>query len=94
MINTQIREQIEAVLKTQLGNWGYAGAKVEDRPDSDGDPAIFIVANFKDPSRLPPSRVTTDAMVALRDALLAAGDERFPYLNYVYPDEPTSTEAA
>lgn len=94
MISAQRREQIETVLRRELGPFGYAASTMEDRPDSGGDLAIFIVARFEDPTALPPSHVTTHAMVALGDALRAEGDERFPYLDYVYPDEPVEDEAA
>lgn len=94
MISAQRREQIEAVLRKELGPFGYVASKMEDRPDSVGEPAIFIVASFADPMRLPPTHVTTDAMVALGDALRTEGDERFPYLDYAYPEEPIEDEAA
>lgn len=94
MISAQRREQIEAVLRTELGPFGYAASTMEDRPDSSGDPAIFIVASFDDPTKLPPSHITTDALVTLGDILRAEGDERFPYLDYVYPEEPIEDEAA
>ena len=94
MISAQRREHIESILRKELGPFGYSASTMEVRNDSGGDPAIFIVARFDDPTRLPPSHVTTDAMVALGDALRAEGDERFPYLDYVYPDEPVEDEAA
>ncbi len=94
MISAQRREEIEAVLRRELGRFGYLSSTMEDRRDSVGEPAIFIVASFADPSKLPPTHVTTDAMLALGDALRAEGDERFPYLNYRYPEEPIEDEAA
>lgn len=94
MISAQRRKQIEAVLRQELGPFGYAASTMDDRHDSGGDPAIFIVASFDDPTKLPPSHITTDAMLALGDVLRAEGDDRFPYLDYVYPEEPIEDEAA
>lgn len=95
-ISAEVLALIEDVLVKTLGPH-FAGFSVSpNRPrDSDGDPALFIVARFDPADALPPSRAMIDAMVAIREDLLARGDERLPYVDFVYPDErPSSDEAA
>lgn len=94
MVSAQIKDAIEQVLQSELRPWGYRNAEIFDRTDHYGDPAIFIVATFDNPARLPPSEATTNAMVALLDEVRSRGDERIPYLDYVYPQHPTEDEAA
>lgn len=86
---------IEDVLIASLGPH-YAGFSISpDRArDHDGDPALFIVARFDPPDALPSSRDRIAASLALRDRLLEKGDERLPYLQYDYPPDPVSDEAA
>ena len=95
MVSAQVAEVIDSALRSTLSAWGYAGCDVDARPDHYGDPALFIKAHFDPPAPLPSSRATADAMVALSQKLREIGDERFPFLDYDYPEElPADDEAA
>lgn len=87
------KNRIEAVLTAQFGAT-YAGADIDSRLDHDGDPAIYIRVRFRPSDAIPASAKVIDAAVALRDSLLSAEDDRFPYLRPVYPEDPVSGEAA
>ncbi len=94
VVDARTADLIEATLRESLISQGYLGATVETWRDYDGEPALSIVARLDPPGRVPPSEVTTGAMVALSNALLAIGDPRVPYLDYVFPEQPIEDEAA
>ncbi|WP_298959482.1 hypothetical protein [uncultured Methylobacterium sp.] len=85
------KDEIEAianeVLTGHLAASGYD--KVEVRPgyDHDDDPSLFVTALFKPGSGITGGRESNAAHAALWMALREKGEERFPYLNFRYPDD-------
>ena len=88
----KVREAIERVLRDQLGPLGFQAATVRAGVDHDGDPVLFVDANFKlVPEPLDPA-FTVGITDAVRDALDAVGETRFPHINYELDDEQTFTK--
>jgi len=76
----QIQALADKVLRAELGRFGYQGAEVHSGFDHSEEPAVYIAAILG--VNAPPLEGATliDAHVALSRALLAAGEDRFPYL--------------
>lgn len=80
------------VLSRELAGAGFASAKVEARPDHEGEDAVYVTITFRPDAPGTTGKTTTEAMVALMQALRAQGDDRFPYFVYNYPDDERPSE--
>ncbi len=88
MKQAEIRDLAEQVLSRVLPAAPFEGVTAELRPNHADEDSIFITVHYRPGVGGTAGRVTGDALVALRDALRERGEERFPYLTYVYPDDP------
>jgi hypothetical protein len=80
MNDAQIQAVAEKILRPALGNYGYERAEVRSGNDFSDEPAIYVDAVLgKGAPDLGPG-VLMNAHYALSEALLAEGEERFPYL--------------
>lgn len=75
-------EAVERVLKERMGPFGFQGAKVDPGWDHDGDPVLFIEARYNLSDRPIDAGVTFGLLRALREALEAAGETRFPHIRH------------
>ena len=76
---------ISKAIETSLDRRLVRRVMVEPSVDSEGDPAldVTIVLDDSDPS----GTEAITILVAIKDALSAAGDERFPIIEYTTEDE-------
>ena len=76
---------ISKAIETSLDRRLVRRVMVEPSVDSEGDAAldVTIVLDDSDPS----GTEAITILVAIRDALSAAGDERFPIIEYTTEDE-------
>lgn len=81
------REFVEGVLRPILDPHGFDHAEVRVDLDHAGDEAIFVDAVMKPAAGFVGGKVSNAAHGALSDALLASGDERFPYMTIRHPDD-------
>ena len=89
LTNAEITGIADEVLRATLGPSGFERAQVMDDVDQDGEPALMVTARFKAGAHLDNGEVVVNALSALRDKLLARGEERFPYLRFnVEGEEP------
>ena len=88
MTEFDVQTIAQRVLGASLHGAGFDAAHVEARPNSAGEDALFITVRFKPGAGVTGGGVTGEAMVALGHALEAAGEHRFPYLIYAFPDDP------
>ncbi len=51
------------------------------------EPSLFVIAHMKPGSGVTGGKESNAANAALRMALLELGEERFPYLDFDYPDD-------
>lgn len=86
MTNAQIANFADDILRGMLGPFGFERADVEDDFDHDGESAVRVTAHFKPGSKAADGKSALAALTALRTELRAAGEERFPFLRYDYPD--------
>jgi hypothetical protein len=80
MNDAQIQAIAEKVLGATLGAFGFQRAEARSGIDHSDEPAVFVDAILAAGAPPIPGQVSMDARLALSDALLAAGEERFPYL--------------
>lgn len=78
---------IVAVLKRELGKYGFVNAKIKFRKDHDGEEAIFIDAKYEPRDIRLDSRATARARDMLRSALLSIDEQRFPYIRHILSPE-------
>ncbi|MGJ0506625.1 MAG: hypothetical protein ACR652_05710 [Methylocystis sp.] len=80
MNDSEIQALADSVLRTRLGRFGFQRAEVRSGVDYSNDPAVYVDAVLGEgaPSLEPDTLM--NAHLALSDALLEKGEERFPYL--------------
>jgi hypothetical protein len=87
MTETEILAIADEVLTRHLAASGYERAELRAGYDHDDDPALLVTAHFKPGSEAAGGAESNAAHVALRMTLLGKGEERFPYLRFIYVDD-------
>jgi hypothetical protein len=79
MNDADIQAVADRILRKELGKFGYQRTEVRSGFDHSDEPAVYVDAVLG--VGAPPLEATTffDAHAALGRALLAEGEERFPY---------------
>ncbi len=85
-IRPEVKTEIERILRENLSRYGLVRATIEPDADHDGDPAIFINAEYELSDEPVDSRVTLSTLSMLRDRLIALGEDRFPYLRHHFAE--------
>jgi hypothetical protein len=87
-VEARVRGAIVDLLRERLGPYGFRNARVMPGVDHDGDPVLFIDAEY-DLSDVPVnSRATTlDTLVDLRRKLSELGEERFPHIRHHFAEK-------
>ncbi len=87
MTETEILAIADEVLTRHLAASGYERAELRAGYDHDDEPALLLTAHFKPGSEAAGGAESSAAHVALRMTLLEKGEERFPYLRFIYADD-------
>jgi hypothetical protein len=69
------------VLNQELGRFGLEKVTIKEGFDHEGQPALFVDAHLKPGSKIVGGKAANKAHAALDEALLNAGETRFPYFN-------------
>ena len=77
----------DRVLSRALGGSGYDRVTVRSGTDVNDEPALLIDAMLKEKAPVVKGEVTNSALAELRKTLLQNGEDRFPYLRLVHPDD-------
>lgn len=93
MTREEITVIADEVLRAALGPSGFEGAEVRADVDQDGERALMITARLRAGARLSDGEVAVNALTALRNELLARGEERFPYLRFDVEGEEAAVDA-
>lgn len=93
LTNAQIADVADEILRATLGPLGFERSDVEDDVDHDGESAVQVTAHFRPGSQAADGKSALTALTMLRVKLLAADEERFPFLRYDYPDADSSSPA-
>ncbi len=80
MKDAEIQAVAEQVLRSRLAAFGFQHVEVRSGLDYSNEPAVYVDAILGDGAPALASTTLMDAHLALSDALLARGEDRFPYL--------------
>ncbi len=80
MKDAEIQAIADNVLRARLGRFGFQRVEVRSGVDYSNDPAVYIDAVLGEGAPALEPDTLMDANVALSNALLEKGEERFPYL--------------
>ncbi len=92
--DAEIKAIIDAVLAPEMGDVDFAGVDVTSGETFEGEPSLSVRANIAADVAAPfdPKRFS-HLHGLLHDALLARGEERFPYFNlHRAGDEPPADD--
>jgi hypothetical protein len=80
MNDAEIQAIADHVLQDRLGRFGYQRAEVRSGLDYSNEPAVYIDAVLGEGAPSLEPNTLMDAHLALSNALLENGEDRFPYL--------------
>lgn len=81
---------VNEVLRARMERWGFTHARIRPGFDHDGDPVLFIDAEYKlMPEPLDP-RVTFGLISEVRRALERLGETRFPHVRHRFDPRQTT----
>ena len=83
---------IEKVLRRELGSFGLDHVELKAGRDHDGDAAVFVTAVLPPKSPPIPGDVSGAASVAIAQLMESTGDERLSYLYIMRPDDERPVE--
>jgi hypothetical protein len=86
MVAPEVVALIERTVRESMSPFGLKSVEVEPGEDHDGDPVIFVEANY-DLSGTPiDTEVTARLTSVLRDRLWEAGERRFPHIHHNFDE--------
>ncbi|KPL52864.1 hypothetical protein ABB55_12100 [Prosthecomicrobium hirschii] len=85
--DAQIEKLVTPKLQEMLGPYGFASAHAESGFDHDGDPVVFLYANYREHAPELDALKALKAISETMNLLREHGDERFVHLRHVYPDD-------
>lgn len=87
LIRSEIVELIKGTVQESMGPFGLKAVNVQSGEDHDGDPVIFVEAEY-DLSDTPiDTAVTAKLTSILRDRLWAADERRFPHIRHKFDEK-------
>jgi phenylalanyl-tRNA synthetase alpha chain len=91
MARDKLTEIVEQALRDALGAKVLDRVEVTEGIDHDGEAALFVTVHYRSGTDTVDQ---TAALSSVRDRLRTAGENRFPYMNHVYPDDPLAEDEA
>jgi len=88
MTSTKLAETVEKALRDAVGA-AVDRVDVAEGYDHDGEPALFVTVRYRSGTD---TVNQTKAQGMVRERLQEAGEERFPYMNHIYPDDPLADD--
>ena len=83
-VTPEVKAAIEQILRKNLTRYGFVRATVEPGEDHDGDPVLFINAEYKLSEEPVDPEVTFATRSELDRKLIALGELRFPHLRHQF----------
>jgi hypothetical protein len=77
----------DEILTRNYAGAGYERVEVRLGYNQTDEPSLFVVAPFEPGAGLTGGAEANAANAAIRRVLLEGGEERFPYLDFDYPDD-------
>ncbi|TNC15089.1 hypothetical protein FF100_05860 [Methylobacterium terricola] len=84
----------DEILTRYLTASGYARVEVRPGYNQSDEPSLFVVAHMKPGAGVTGGKESNAANAALWLALREKGEERFPYLDFDYPDDEAFCDEA
>lgn len=86
-VSAEVDQAIRSTLEQLLSSQGLEGVQVNPGLDHDGDPVLFVELKFRfvEPGIDP--YLLSQSTPAVRRALWAIGERRFPHLRYDFHDD-------
>lgn len=91
-ISPDVIAAIEDVLQQEMLQFGMTSVDVRIRADHSGEPSLWIEAHYGTDGEPIDPRVMAKLTTKVRDRLWALGEERFPYIQHLVPDEKKVVE--
>lgn len=85
--DTEVRAIVDRVLGDRWRDVGFDHAEVASEDDVYGEPALTVTAWLKDGSPVIPVDLYSHALLDLRDAIRAEGEERYAYMHLRRSDD-------
>lgn len=82
----QVTDIVNRVLDERVGAFGFSEANVKGGYDHDGDEALFIDARYDHTEQEIDAGAFYGLTGAVREALAAAGEHRFPYIRHHFDE--------
>jgi hypothetical protein len=86
-VSAEVEQTIRAVLQELLSSQGLEGVLVNPGLDHDGDPVLFVHLKFPLVEPGIDLNALSQSTLAVRRALWAIGERRFPHLRYNFHDD-------
>lgn len=87
IILEQTRALIERIVRENMAPFGLRRVSVEPGEDHDGDPAIFVEAEYALTDEPIDTAVVVTLTTKLRDALWDIGETRFPHIQHRFAEK-------
>ena len=87
MTSPNVRELAETLIRRELGARGLAWVAVREDVDHGGEPALFVEAVLERVADRVGGDASSRLHATLSQALLKAGEQRFPYFRVRYLDD-------
>jgi hypothetical protein len=88
-IDKNIVELIKQTVRESMEPYGLRDVNVRAGEDHDGDPVIFVEAQYDLSERPIDTDVTARLMHVLRDRLWERGETRFPHIRHLFDERQT-----
>jgi hypothetical protein len=92
LVEERVQTTITDVLARRMGAFGFRGANVHAGLDHDGEPVLFIEAEYDLVEEPIDPGVTVGLIGDLRNALDQIGESRFPHVRHMFSDEQRFSE--
>lgn len=86
-VDDKIVELIRDTVRESMQAFGLRGVSVRVGEDHDGDPVLFVEADYDLTDTPIDTAVTAGLTTKLRDKLWAVGETRFPHIRHKFPEE-------
>jgi hypothetical protein len=85
-LGDELRNEIRQLVRAKLGKLRIRDVEIRPGYDYDGDQVIYVDVYYELSDQAIDPEVTLEALVALKNGLSRAGEDRFPYLRHHFDE--------
>ena len=86
-VDERVIGAVRRVLEERMGRFGFVNARVISGEDHDGDAVLFIEVDYRLSDEPIDTKATFGLVQALREALGAVGETRFPHVRHHFDEK-------